>query len=341
MNVTCPTISQNVDRILLAHGGGGKLTSQLIDKIFLPAFGQFSEVLHDGAFLEIGDQTLAFTTDSYVVQPLFFPGGTIGDLAVYGTINDLAMCGARPLYLSCGFILEEGFEIDSLMKITKSMKEATESLGVQLVTGDTKVIEKGKGDGVYINTSGIGVVEGESIKPQKIQSGDVVIVNGDIGRHGTAIMSVREGLAFESTIESDTQELFSTVHALLQEGVELHCLRDLTRGGLATALVEIAESRQVSIEIDEQSVPIATPVRGACEFLGLDPFYVACEGRMVAFVDPKSADKALEIMRSFGDDAQVIGTVKDHPQPFVTAKTFVGTKRLLDKLTGDQLPRIC
>lgn len=340
-NVTCPRPTRSSEKILLAHGSGGKLTSQLIENIFLPSFGTSSEMLHDGAFLRIGNSELAFTTDSYVVQPLFFPGGNIGDLAVNGTVNDLAMCGARPLYLSCGFILEEGFPIEDLIQITHSMKEAAKSAGIQLVTGDTKVVEKGKGDGLYINTSGIGVIEKYSINPQRIQPGDVIIVNGDIGLHGTAIMSVREGLEFESTIQSDTQELYSLVHALLHENVPIHCLRDLTRGGLTTALVELAEERQVSIEIDEDLVPVDSVVKGACEFLGLDPLYVACEGRMVAFLDQHRADECIEIMNAFGNNARIIGVVTDNHPSIVTAKTFIGTKRILDRLTGDQLPRIC
>lgn len=340
-NATCPTPTQNSEKILLAHGSGGKLTSQLIENIFLPTFGTDSELLHDGAFLRIGNCELAFTTDSYVVQPIFFPGGNIGDLAVNGTVNDLAMCGAHPLYLSCGFILEEGFAVEDLIQITHSMKKCAKAAGIKLVTGDTKVVEKGKGDGLYINTSGIGIIEKDSISPQRIQPGDAIIVNGDIGLHGTAIMSVRESLAFESTIQSDTQELYSLVNALQEENISVHCLRDLTRGGLATALVEIAEARQMSFEIDENLIPIDDVVKGACEFLGLDPLYVACEGRMVAFVAKDGAGRAVEIMQSFGAKAQIIGYASNSHSPMVTAKTYIGTKRILDKLTGDQLPRIC
>ncbi len=341
MTITCPLTNQTEEKVLLAHGSGGSLTAKLIDNIFLPAFGSSADVLHDGAFLKIGSQELAFTTDSYVVRPLFFPGGNIGDLAVYGTVNDLAMCGARPLYLSCAFILEEGFEIDRLKQIVCSMKSAADAAKVKLVTGDTKVIENARGDSVYINTSGVGIIEKQKMAPQNIRAGDLILVSGDIGRHGTAVMSVREGLTFESEIESDTCELSSTVQALLQEAVEIHCLRDLTRGGLATALVELAEASGLGFDIDEGSVPVDGAVRGACEFLGLDPFYVACEGRMIAFTASGDADRALDMMKSCGQLPKIIGSVtQDHPSQ-VTAKTFIGTKRILDRLSGDQLPRIC
>jgi len=341
MSISCPVPMKNQDKILLAHGSGGKFTSELIESLFLPAFGRSGEMLHDGAFLSIGGQELAFTTDSYVVQPLFFPGGNIGDLAVYGTINDLAMCGARPLYLSCGFILEEGFSLDSLQRIAAGMKRAADSVGAKLTAGDTKVVERGKGDGLYINTSGIGIIETEPATPRKIQPGDHILISGDIGRHGVAIMSTREGLVFDSEIESDAAELFSLVHALQQNGVKIHCLRDLTRGGLATALIELAETRGAALNIDERRIPIHDTVRGACEFLGLDPLYVACEGRMVLIVPPDHAEQALNIMKDYGAAAQSIGQVADLQTPRVTATTFIGTRRVLDLLSGDQLPRIC
>lgn len=341
LSTICPLPSLNSDKVLLGHGSGGKLTSQLIEKIFLPSFGTPSEILHDGAFLNVGNSKLAFTTDSFVVQPLFFPGGNIGDLAVNGTVNDLAMCGARPLFLSCGFILEEGFSLKDLRKITHSMNIAAKSVGIQIVTGDTKVVEKGRGDGMYINTSGIGVIEKNAIKPQHIQTGDMIIVNGNIGLHGTAIMSLRESLEFESTIQSDTQELYSLVHKLLQEDIPIHCLRDITRGGLASVLVEIAEATNLGIEIDEEMIPFDETVKAACEFLGLDPLYVACEGRMLTFVEKKYVDKTIEIMKTFDPNATVIGEVSNTSSPLVSAKTFIGTKRILDRLSGDQLPRIC
>ncbi len=341
MTVSCPLPPGHGNRILLSHGSGGRMTSQLIDSLFLSAFGDCVQSELDSALLTVGEQKLAFTTDSYVVHPLFFPGGNIGDLAVNGTVNDLAVSGARPLYLSCGFILEEGLDKNLLLQIARSMREAADSAAVKLVTGDTKVVEKGKGDGVYINTSGIGVVERVGIEPRSIQSGDAIIVSGDIGRHGTAIMSVREGFTFESTIESDTQELSSLVTALIEAGVAIHCLRDLTRGGLATVLAELAKTRGLTFAIDEEAVPINDVVRGACEFLGLDPLYVACEGRLVAFVPPKSKEQALTIMRQYNDSAETIGTVVESSEPIVTAKTFLGTRRILNQLVGDQLPRIC
>lgn len=341
MSFACPLSRIQAKHITLAHGGGGKSTSDLIENIFLPSFGTSKKDLHDGAYLSIGDSKLAFTTDSYVVQPLFFPGGTIGDLAVFGTVNDLAMCGARPLYLSCGFILEEGFEISGLEKIVASMERAAKISGVRLVTGDTKVVERSRGDGVYINTSGIGVVEMQGIRPQNIQSGDLIILNGDIGRHGIAVMTEREGLAFETSVESDVCELYTLVKALQTSGVEIHCMRDLTRGGLATAIVELAQARGLSFEIDEGQVPVVDSVRGVCEFLGLDPLYVACEGRMVVFVPPECGEQALAVMEAWGGAPRIIGKVSEDANSLVSLKTFMGTYRILDRLVGDQLPRIC
>lgn len=338
--MTCPTPSIHSEKILLGHGSGGKLTSQLIDNIFQPIFGSPSTALHDGVTLPFGNQQLAFTTDSYVVKPLFFPGGDIGDLAVNGTINDLAMCGAFPLWLSCGFILEEGLEIEKLVSITQSMKKAADAVGISLVTGDTKVVEKGKGDGLYINTSGIGIVGDVALRPEAIEPGDVVIINGDIGRHGITILSVREGLAFDAPIESDTQELSTLTQAVLSVG-GAHCMRDVTRGGLATVLVELAQARKLSIEIDETKVPVNDTVRGACELLGLDPLYVACEGRAVIFASEHHADKILETMTACGQHPQVIGRVLNDTRGSALARTFMKTKRLLDRLPGDQLPRIC
>lgn len=325
----------------MSHGSGGKHTSDLIEKVFLPAFGTSSETLHDGAFLHIDQSDLVFTTDSYVVQPLFFPGGSIGDLAVFGTVNDLAMCGARPLYLSCGFILEEGFDIDRLRQVVARMKDAAALAQVKLVTGDTKVIERARGDGMYINTSGVGVVERAGINPQSIQSDDLILLSGDIGRHGIAVMSEREGLTFETSIESDVGELYSSVRALFDEGIDVHCMRDLTRGGLATALVELSAARGLAMEIDESAVPVDAVVRGACEFLGLDPFYVACEGRMIAFVSSNDGEQALSVLEGLGSNPRIIGHVSGQSGPMVSSKTFLGTRRILDRLVGDQLPRIC
>lgn len=334
-NLSCPLPDPVEDRIVLAHGGGGRVMHQLIARVFQPAFGGAE---HDGAVLPAVSGRLAFTTDSYVVKPLIFPGGTIGDLAVNGTVNDLAMCGARPLWLSAGFILEEGLEMETLRQIVESARQAAERAGVRIVTGDTKVVDKGKGDGLFLNTSGIGLVEvpGE-IGPSAVQPGDAVIVSGDLGSHGIAILSVREGLEFEASIESDTAPLWEPVAALLGAGVEVHCLRDLTRGGLATALNEIAMARQVTIRIEEAQIPIREVVRGACELLGLDPLYVANEGRFVAFVPEGQAEQVVELLRT----GARIGAVEDSAPGMVLLRTRVGGNRVLDLLSGEQLPRIC
>jgi hydrogenase expression/formation protein HypE len=330
--------------ILLAHGGGGRLTQQLLETIFYPAFTNDAlGARHDGALLEVGGARLAFTTDSFVVQPLIFPGGTIGDLAVNGTVNDLAMCGARPLYLSAGFILEEGLPMETLRRIAGDMGEAARRAGVTLVTGDTKVVDKGKGDGVFINTSGIGVVEsGRQIGPAAVQAGDAVVISGDVGAHGVAILSVREGLEFEGAIASDTAPLWAPVEGLLRAGVEVHCLRDLTRGGLATALNEIASTRGVTVRIEEGAVPVEETVQGACEMLGLDPLYVANEGRFVAFVPARQAELALETLGRYSvcRGAARIGVVEEG-RGLVTLRTRIGGNRVLDLLSGEQLPRIC
>jgi hydrogenase expression/formation protein HypE len=330
--------------ILLAHGGGGRLTQQLLETIFYPAFANDAlGARHDGALLEVGGARLAFTTDSFVVRPLIFPGGTIGDLAVNGTINDLAMCGARPLYLSAGFILEEGLAMETLRRIAGDMGAAARRAGVTLVTGDTKVVDKGKGDGVFINTSGIGVVEnGREISPAAVQAGDAVVISGDVGAHGVAILSVREGLEFEGAIASDTAPLWEPVEALLRAGVEVHCLRDLTRGGLATALNEIASTRGVTVRIEEAAVPVEETVQGACEILGLDPLYVANEGRFVAFVPAGQVELALETLGRFSvcRGAARIGVVEEG-RGLVTLRTRIGGNRVLDLLSGEQLPRIC
>ena len=331
--------------MLLAHGGGGNLMNELIEKIFLPAFGDPSlEARHDGAVLPFGNAKLAFTTDSYVVHPLFFPGGDIGSMAVHGTVNDLAMCGARPLYLSAGFILEEGLPMETLWRIVRSMGAAAKAAGVRLVTGDTKVVNRGKGDGVFINTAGIGIVErGSVISPQSVRPGDVILISGDIGRHGIAIMAVREGLSFETTIESDSASVVGAVLDLLAANLEIHCLRDLTRGGLASALVEIAEASRLGIAIDETSIPVASEVRGACEILGFDPLYVANEGRFAVFVRPDQADRALEILKRHPEsqNAAIVGTVGSTAPGRVTMKSVIGTARRIDRLSGEQLPRIC
>ena len=341
---SCPIPIQEYPQILLAHGGGGRLMKQLIEKMFLPVFGPASpRLLHDAALLSLSGET-AFTTDSYVVHPLFFPGGDIGSLAVYGTVNDLAMAGADPLYLSVGFILEEGLPMETLWRVVVSMQRAAEQCGVKIVTGDTKVVDRGKGDGIFINTAGIGLKRhSQKIGPGAVRPGDLLLVNGDLGRHGIAIMAAREGLAFETAIESDSAPLTDPVQALLSQQIGIHCLRDLTRGGLASALNEIAEGAERTIRIEEDRIPIQEEVRGACELLGLDPLYVANEGRFVAFVAPRDAERALSILRSdpLGANAALIGRVTEDADIPVVMKNKIGTERRIDLLSGDQLPRIC
>jgi hydrogenase expression/formation protein HypE len=344
-NLSCPIPISDYPHILLAHGGGGKLMHQLIEKIFMGGFDNPTlNNRHDSATLLIGGQKLAFTTDSYVVNPLFFPGGDIGKLAVYGTVNDLAMSGARPLYLSSGFIIEEGLQTETLWRIVQSMKSAADLTGVSLVTGDTKVVDNGKGDGVFINTAGIGVIEhNQTIAPSSVRQGDAIIINGDLGRHGIAIMAAREGLSFESKIESDCAPLWPAVEKLLAGGIEIHCLRDLTRGGLASTLVEIAEAGNVHINIDEKTIPVREDVQGACEILGFDPIYVANEGRFAAFIPENQAGRALEIIRSCNghENSVIIGSVGGGIPGYVTMKSKIGVSRIVDMLSGEQLPRIC
>jgi hydrogenase expression/formation protein HypE len=343
---SCPVPLPHRSEITMGHGGGGRLTEDLIQRIFRPAFANPAlEAQHDGALLALpGGGRLAFTTDAHVVSPLFFPGGDIGKLAVYGTANDLCMCGARPLWLSASLILEEGFPITALEEIVASMKAAAEAVGVTIVTGDTKVVERGKGDGMYITTSGIGVIETAlTIAPSSMRAGDAVILSGDVGRHGMAVMATRAGLSFESGIESDCAPLAAAVSALLDSGIEVHCLRDLTRGGLATALVELAEASGLAIAIDASMVPVCEAVGAACEILGLDPFYVANEGRIVCILPEAQAVEALEILaRSApGGPPAVIGTVRPGPAGKVTQRSVIGTERIMDRLSGEQLPRIC
>ncbi len=331
--------------MLLAHGGGGKLMHQLIGKLFVPTFrNPLLEAQHDASVFEVAGQRLAFTTDSYVVRPLFFPGGDLGSLAVHGTVNDLAMVGARPLYLSAGFIIEEGLPMETLWKITASMQQAAQKAGVQIITGDTKVVDKGKGDGLFINTAGVGILEHSlKIAPQSIQPGDVILVNGDLGRHGMAIMAVREGLAFESTIESDSGPIADPILQLLRAGIEIHCLRDLTRGGLTSVLNEITEAAGLALHVEEKLIPIREDVRAACEILGLDALQVACEGRFAAFVPERDAERALEVLRAQPEcrGACRIGRVPDQRTPKVVLKSTIGAQRILDMPTGEQLPRIC
>jgi hydrogenase expression/formation protein HypE len=344
----CPIPISDYPVVLLAHGGGGKLTHQLIEKMIAPAFSNPAlDARHDGAvFLAAeGGRRLAFSTDSYVVRPLFFPGGDIGSLAVHGTVNDLAMCGARPLCLSAAFIIEEGLPMETLWRVVRSMRQAADNAGVSIVTGDTKVVDRGKADGVFINTAGVGVIDSDlRIAPQSVRAGDAVLVSGDLGRHGMAIMAVREGLEFESAIESDSAPLNGLVQRLIDAGIDIHCLRDLTRGGLASALVEIAEAAGVGIAVEETAIPVRDDVQAACEILGFDPLYVANEGRFAAFVAPGDADRALDILRAhpLGQGAQRIGAVRADGRPgVVTMKSRIGATRIVDMLSGEQLPRIC
>ena len=342
---SCPAPIGRYGQVLMAHGGGGRLMHELLERVFLPAFANPALAAgHDASMVEAGGARVAFTTDSYVVRPLFFPGGSIGTLAVNGTVNDLAMAGARPLALSAGFIIEEGLPVETLERVVASMRAAADESGVAIVTGDTKVVDHGKGDGVFVNTSGIGLVEHDlPILPASVRPGDAVIVSGDLGRHGMAIMAAREGLRFESAIESDCAPVWAPVRELLDAGVEVHCLRDLTRGGLASALNEIAGAARVGITIDERDVAVREDVRGACEILGFDPMYVANEGRFVAFVPEADAARAVELLRRHpvSAGAAVAGRVRAEGSPAVRVRSLLGVTRVLDMLSGEQLPRIC
>ncbi|MBK8314023.1 MAG: hydrogenase expression/formation protein HypE [Acidobacteria bacterium] len=343
--LSCPIPIQQYPQVMLAHGGGGKLMHQLIEKMFGPAFqNPLLDAKHDGAVFSHNGGRLAFSTDTYVVKPIFFPGGDIGSLAINGTVNDLAMCGARPLYLSSGFILEEGLPMEDLWRIVQSMQKAASEAGVQIVTGDTKVVDKGKGDGIFINTAGIGVIEHDLvIAPASVRPGDLIVLNGDLGRHGIAIMAKRENLEFETEIESDCAALAGLVGQMIDEGIKIHCMRDLTRGGLASALVEIAEASGFQISIEENAIPVREDVRGACEMLGFDPLYLANEGRFITFVPEIFADKILSVMGShpLGERATVIGSVTDSRDSLVTMKSAIGANRIVDMFSGEQLPRIC
>ena len=342
---SCPLPITNYKEIVLAHGSGGKLSQQLMQAVILPRFrNDLLAPLHDGAIFTVNGARLAFTTDSHVVSPIFFPGGDIGKLAVHGTVNDLAMCGARPLHLSVGFILEEGTPMGDFARVVDSMREAADAAGVNLVTGDTKVVDRGKADGIFINTSGIGLVpEGVNVGPARARPGDKILLSGEIAVHGIAIMSVREGLEFETEIASDTAPLNGLVEAMFATGADIHVLRDPTRGGISSALTEIAQSARVGMLLDESRIPIGEEVKGACEILGLDPLYVANEGKLLAVVPAADAERVLTVMRShpLGRQSAIIGAVtSDHPS-FVLMKTRVGGTRVVDMLSGEQLPRIC
>jgi hydrogenase expression/formation protein HypE len=345
---TCPIPLKNYPTIVMGHGAGGRMMNDLIKHLFAADFhNNLLAQLGDSTALELsafGGQRLAFTTDSFVVSPLFFPGGDIGELAVNGTVNDLAMSGAKPLFLSAGFILEEGLKLETLGRISASMARACETAGVQIAAGDTKVVEKGHGDGVYINTTGLGVIPtGVDIAPGNARPGDLILVSGTLGDHGIAIMSVREGLGFESEIQSDTAPLNGLVAEMLAATTEIHCLRDATRGGLSAVLNELAVASNVGIEFEEGKVPLRPAVNAACEMLGLDPFYIANEGKLVAFVPEAVAEQILAVMKNneYGKEAAIIGRVTEEHPGLVVAKTAIGGSRVVDLPAGELLPRIC
>lgn len=343
--LTCPPPLRAKDTILLGHGSGGRLSAELIRDIFLPTFqNSVLAQLEDQATVNVNGSRLAFTTDSFVVKPLFFPGGDIGSLAVHGTVNDLAMGGAQPLFLSAAFILEEGLSIDVLRRVAASLQRAAVFAGAQVVTGDTKVVEKGSADGLFITTTGIGLIpDGVNLSANQARPGDKVILSGSIGEHGIAILAQREGLEFEGAIASDSAALHTLVAAMLQATPTIRCMRDPTRGGLSSTVNEIAARSQVGIELEERRIPVREEVRGACEMLGLDPLYVANEGKLVAIVPAEQADRLVAAMRRhpLGAGAEIVGTVTSNHPALVTLRTALGTTRVVDMLSGDQLPRIC
>jgi hydrogenase expression/formation protein HypE len=343
-SLICPVPITRHSHILMAHGGGGKLMHELIEEVFLKTLDNpWLRSGHDSAVIETQGR-LAFTTDSYVVHPLFFPGGDIGSMSVFGTVNDLAMAGALPRFLSAAFIIEEGTPIETVKSIAQSMAKAAREAHVYIVTGDTKVVEKGKADGLFINTAGIGFITHElDISPQSIRPGDAVLINGDIGRHGIAIMAQRQGLAFETTIASDSAPLAGLVENLIAVGLDIHCMRDATRGGLSSTLNELAKSSHLSIQLKEKDIPVQPSVQGACEILGLDPLYVACEGRFVIFLPADQAEKALAVLKRhpLGEGAQCIGSVHSENPGLVILESHIGGRRIVDMISGEQLPRIC
>ena len=345
LNLTCPLPFNDHDKIMLGHGSGGKLTSELINKLILPAFdNKYLNELGDQAVININGSKIAFTTDSYVINPIFFPGGNIGELAVNGTINDLAVGGAKPLYISAAFIIEEGFPINELNEIIKSMGKAAKAANVLLVTGDTKVVDKGHCDKIFINTSGIGLIDNDvEISPQKVMPGNKIILSGPIGLHGIAILSKREGLEFESEIKSDTAPLNSLVEDILNVSKNIKWMRDPTRGGISSTLNELAEAAKVGIKIIESNIPVPSPVKAACEMLGLDPLYVANEGCLVAIVNNSESEIIVEAMKrnKLGSETCIIGEITDSPTGIVVMQTIIGGERVVDMLSGEQLPRIC
>ncbi|HMD06730.1 MAG TPA: hydrogenase expression/formation protein HypE [Candidatus Acidoferrum sp.] len=345
VDLSCPVPIASMESVLLGHGSGGRMSAELLRKIILPALqNPFLERLDDQAIMDVGGSQIAFTTDSFVVKPLFFPGGDIGTLAVNGTVNDLAMGGAEPLFLSLALILEEGFPLETLRRVMESIRVAAALAGVVVVTGDTKVVEKGSGDGLFVNTSGIGLVpSGVRLSADQARPGDCVLLSGTIGDHGITILSQREGLEFESAIASDTAALHTLVADMLRASSEIRCLRDPTRGGLSSSLNEIALRSRVGIALEEAAIPVREEVQGACEMLGLDPLYVANEGKLIAIVDPAAAENILEAMHRhpLGRNARMIGTVTESHATMVTLRTRLGTSRIVDLLSGDQLPRIC
>jgi hydrogenase expression/formation protein HypE len=343
---SCPFPFDDYPTIVMAHGGGGRLMKRLLDELIIPTLNAGSEnEMHDAAVIECPPQhRIAMTTDSFVVKPMQFPGGDIGCLSIYGTVNDLAMAGAKPAYLSLGLIIEEGLEMKTLWRFLDSMRKAAEECGVRIVTGDTKVVDRGKGDGLFVNTAGLGFIpDNIDIRPHRIQTGDAILVSGDLGRHGIAIMAQREGLGFDTTIESDCATLHRQVQTLLDANIDIHCLRDLTRGGLSSALNELATAVDLSIELDETAIPVSTEVSSACELLGLDPLYVACEGRFAAFVPASQVEHARSVLASICPDTQprIIGKVTSKSAAPVILRSAFGSKRVLDMLSGEQLPRIC
>ena len=345
MNMACPVPLSDYPHVTMAHGGGGRLMNGLIDGMMMKAFANpVLEARHDGAVLRVKEGRLAYSTDSHVITPLFFPGGDIGALSIYGTVNDLAMCGATAKWISAGLILEEGLPMETLWKVVRSMAAAAADTGVRIVTGDTKVVERGKGDGIYVNTSGVGVIpHGVEVSPARVRKGDAVVLSGDIGRHGMAIMAVREGIRLENTLKSDLAPLNRPVEDLLAEGLDVHCMRDLTRGGLASALNEIASMTQCTVRIAENSIPVREEVTGACEILGFDPLYVANEGKFVLFLPFPQANRAVEVLGQypFCRDAAVIGSVEEASGADVVMTSAIGSERIVDMISGEQLPRIC